>query len=55
MLGGTGAILLVLTFSLLRCSKKKLKFMYGKWTEIFRVTDPQSYEDYLKENAHKFR
>lgn len=35
--------------------KKKLKFMYGKWTEIFRVTDPQSYEDYLKENAHKFR
>lgn len=35
--------------------KKKIKFMYGKWTELFRVTDPQSYEDYLKENAHKFK
>ncbi|KAE8740422.1 hypothetical protein FOCC_FOCC014058 [Frankliniella occidentalis] len=35
--------------------KKKIKFMYGKWTELLRSTDPQSYEDYLKENSHKFK
>ncbi|XP_014252702.1 oxysterol-binding protein-related protein 1 isoform X2 [Cimex lectularius] len=35
--------------------KKKLNFLYGKWTDFIRCTDISSYEDYLKENAHKFR
>jgi hypothetical protein len=29
--------------------------MYGKWTEFMKVTDVDSYEEYLKENLHKFR
>lgn len=36
-------------------SKKKTHFLYGKWTEFLRCTDFASYEEYLKDNAHKFR
>uniref|UniRef100_A0A146KXB4 Oxysterol-binding protein n=3 Tax=Lygus hesperus TaxID=30085 RepID=A0A146KXB4_LYGHE len=36
-------------------NKKKLHFLYGKWTDFLRVTDFVSYEGYFKENAHKFR
>lgn len=36
-------------------NKKKSHFVYGKWTEFIRCTDFSSYEEYLKENAHKFR
>ncbi|BES91879.1 Oxysterol-Hypothetical protein protein [Nesidiocoris tenuis] len=36
-------------------NKKKLNFLYGKWTDFIRVTDYPSYEIYYKENAHKFR
>ncbi|ROT63114.1 putative oxysterol-binding protein 1A [Penaeus vannamei] len=35
--------------------KKKLTFMYGKWTEFLRATDIGSYEEYMKTNPHKFR
>ncbi|XP_037911232.1 oxysterol-binding protein-related protein 1 isoform X2 [Hermetia illucens] len=36
-------------------NKKKLHFLYGKWTEFIKCTDIDSYEEYMKENAHKFR
>ena len=36
-------------------SKKKLHFLYGKWTEFIRCTDITSYDEYVRENAHKFR
>lgn len=35
--------------------KHKLFFIYGKWTEFIKCTDYASYEDYLKENLHKFK
>nr|XP_024214050.1 oxysterol-binding protein-related protein 1-like [Halyomorpha halys] len=35
-------------------NKRKSHFIYGKWTEFIRCTDYSSYEEYLKENAHKF-
>ncbi|XP_069689712.1 oxysterol-binding protein-related protein 1 isoform X2 [Periplaneta americana] len=35
--------------------KKKLHFLYGKWTEFIRCTDISSYDEYVRENAHKFR
>ncbi|XP_064096238.1 oxysterol-binding protein-related protein 1-like [Macrobrachium nipponense] len=35
--------------------KKKVSFLYGKWTDFLRATDNDSYEEYLKTNAHKFR
>ncbi|XP_073993554.1 oxysterol-binding protein-related protein 1 isoform X3 [Rhodnius prolixus] len=35
--------------------KKKLHFLYGKWTDFIRCTDILSYDEYFKENAHKFR
>ncbi|XP_021913454.1 oxysterol-binding protein-related protein 1-like [Zootermopsis nevadensis] len=35
--------------------KKKLHFLYGKWTEFIRCTDIPSYDEYVRENAHKFR
>ncbi|KAF4527966.1 hypothetical protein B566_EDAN014958 [Ephemera danica] len=34
--------------------KNKLFFLYGKWTEFLRCTDIVSYEEYFKENSHKF-
>lgn len=36
-------------------SKKKLHFLYGKWTEFIKCTDINSYEEYMKENSHKFK
>lgn len=36
-------------------SKRKLQFIYGKWTEFIKITDYESYEEYLKENSHKFK
>lgn len=35
--------------------KHKLFFVYGKWTEFIKYTDYASYEEYLKENSHKFK
>nr|CAD7587845.1 unnamed protein product [Timema genevievae] len=35
--------------------KKKLNFLYGKWTEFIRCTDVISYEEYMRKNVHKFR
>lgn len=32
-----------------------MRFIYGKWTEFIKCTDYESYEEYLKENPHKFR
>lgn len=29
--------------------------MYGKWTEFIRSTDIEAYDEYMKDNAHKFR
>ncbi|XP_076063131.1 oxysterol-binding protein-related protein 1-like isoform X2 [Oratosquilla oratoria] len=36
-------------------NKKKHSFLYGKWTEFLRATDINSYDEYIKTNAHKFR
>lgn len=36
-------------------SEKGLRFIYGKWTEFLKSTDYDSYQEYLKENSHKFR
>lgn len=36
-------------------SKRKLFFIYGKWTEFLKCTDYNSYEEYLRENSHKFK
>lgn len=36
-------------------SEKGVRFIYGKWTEFIKCTDFDSYEEYLKENSHKFR
>lgn len=35
--------------------KRKLFFIYGKWTEFLKCTDYSSYDEYLKDNAHKFK
>ncbi|CAO1325969.1 unnamed protein product [Diamesa tonsa] len=35
--------------------KKKLHFLYGRWTDILKCTDINSYEDYYKDNSHKFK
>ncbi|CAG7833560.1 unnamed protein product [Allacma fusca] len=35
--------------------KNKLRFLYGKWTDFLRSTDIESYEEYIKTNAHKFK
>lgn len=37
------------------CSEKGVRFIYGKWTEFIKSTDYDSYEEYLKENSHKFK
>jgi oxysterol-binding protein-related protein 1/2 len=29
--------------------------LYGKWTEFIKCTDINSYDEYFKENAHKFK
>ena len=29
--------------------------MYGKWTEFLKCTDYVSYDEYVKENVHKFK
>ncbi|XP_017772610.1 PREDICTED: oxysterol-binding protein-related protein 2 isoform X2 [Nicrophorus vespilloides] len=36
-------------------SKRKLFYLYGKWTEFLKCCDYSSYEEYLKENSHKFK
>ncbi|KAK7571168.1 hypothetical protein V9T40_014772 [Parthenolecanium corni] len=36
-------------------SKKKLRFLYGKWSEHMKCTDIHSYEEYVKENSNKFK
>ncbi|KAL7630896.1 UNVERIFIED_CONTAM: hypothetical protein RMT77_018818 [Armadillidium vulgare] len=35
-------------------NKKKLSFLYGKWTEFLRATDIDSYTEYTRVNSHKF-
>ncbi|XP_052872436.1 oxysterol-binding protein-related protein 2 isoform X1 [Anopheles cruzii] len=36
-------------------NKRKTHFLYGKWTEFIKCTDYVSYEEYIKDNAHKFK
>lgn len=36
-------------------SKTKLHYLYGKWTEFIKCVDINAYEDYLRENSHKFK
>ncbi|XP_030746243.1 oxysterol-binding protein-related protein 2 [Sitophilus oryzae] len=36
-------------------SKQKLYYVYGKWTEFIKCTDYQSYQEYVRENAAKFK
>lgn len=35
-------------------SKNKLFYVHGKWTEFIKCADYPSYEEYLKDNLHKF-
>lgn len=35
--------------------KRKVKFLYGKWSNYIKCTDIRSYEQYVKENSHKFK
>lgn len=37
------------------CSKQKLFYIYGKWTEFIKCTDYTSYEEYTKENSNKIK
>ncbi|XP_055528806.1 oxysterol-binding protein-related protein 2 isoform X1 [Wyeomyia smithii] len=36
-------------------NKQRTHFLYGKWTEFIKCTDYASYEEYCKENGHKFK
>lgn len=36
-------------------SKKKLHFIYGRWTDFLKCTDINSYDEYFKENSQKFK
>lgn len=36
-------------------SKKKLFFLYGRWTELLKCTDIDSYEEYIRLNPNKFK
>lgn len=36
-------------------SKKKLQFLYGRWTELLKGTDMNSYDEYLRVNPNKFK
>ncbi|KAK4871789.1 hypothetical protein RN001_015913 [Aquatica leii] len=36
-------------------SKQKLFFLYGKWTEFIKCSDYAAYEEYMRENSHKFK
>ncbi|KAG1706624.1 Oxysterol-binding protein-related protein 2 [Nymphon striatum] len=35
--------------------KKKLRFVYGKWTDYLKSSDIESYEEYMKTHSHKFK
>lgn len=37
------------------CSKKKKLFIYGKYTEFLKSTSVESYNEYFKDNSHKFK
>lgn len=37
------------------CSKKKLFFLYGKWTDFIKCVDIAAYDEYMKEFGHKFK
>lgn len=45
---------LIKNFFQFNSSKKRL-FLYGRWTDVLKCTDYDSYENYLKENPHKFK
>jgi oxysterol-binding protein-related protein 1/2 len=42
-------------FKPVRISKKKLFFLYGRWTELLKCTDFSSYDEYLKLNPNRFK
>lgn len=50
-----GFCVIIMCYHFFSISKKKLQFIYGKWTEFIKSTDYDSYEDYVKENSHKFK
>ncbi|KAJ9584691.1 hypothetical protein L9F63_020973, partial [Diploptera punctata] len=52
---GFPKIFTVLEGFILVKQKKKVNFLYGKWTEFIKCTDITSYDEYVRENAHKFR
>lgn len=35
--------------------KNKLRYIYGKWTDLLKSVDIPSYEDYVKQNTDKFK
>lgn len=42
-------------FSHIFCSKKKLFYLYGRWTELLKCTDINSHESFTKLNPNKFK
>lgn len=36
-------------------SKNKIYFIYGRWTELLKVTDMESYDEFIKLNPNKFK
>jgi oxysterol-binding protein-related protein 1/2 len=51
----TSCFLFKLSFSHSIHSKKKLHFLYGRWTELLKSTDIDSYDEYLRVNPNKFK
>lgn len=44
---------LIFCFQFVR--KKKLRFIYGKWTDYLKSSDVESFESYMKTHSHKFK
>ncbi|XP_065220938.1 oxysterol-binding protein-related protein 1 [Planococcus citri] len=36
-------------------SKKKMKFLYGRWSDHMKATDMYSFEEFVKENCHRYK
>lgn len=36
-------------------SKNKIYFLYGRWTELLKSTDMESYEEFMRVNPNKFK
>ncbi|GJQ68247.1 hypothetical protein Trydic_g10772 [Trypoxylus dichotomus] len=53
--GGNGRDLHRVEGFIMDKGKRKLYFIYGKWTELLKCADYGMYDEYIKENAHKLK